>query len=188
MECLRLNLDRRMRLLACVVSSHHFLENFPHVFQITLPQDCCHDAHNGSLGCRVLSVWTEAWEERAMHTLVLTRVLWKRSWFLNSGAWPFIMPDLKWLISFPAVPGTWNLEKVCLMVMWSWAVPGGQISSLQLRVGGWNGLAHLVCNFGFLEIVVGYHAVIRNTERALYTLRSFSSGNILQNWAVSQSR
>lgn len=158
-----------MRLLACVVSSifhmfsrSHFLRTA--VMMLTM----------ASLGCRVLSVWTEAWEERAMHTLVLARILRKRSWFLNSSAWPFIMPDMKWLISFPAVPGTWNLEKVCLMVMWSWAVPGGQVPILQLRVGGWNGLAHLVCNFGFLEIVVGYHAVIRNTERALYTLHSFS--------------
>lgn len=36
---------------------------------------------------------------------------------------------------------------------------------------------------GFLEIGVDSHAIVRsNTERALYTALSFSSGNILQNY------
>lgn len=46
-ECLQTEFRLPDETSGLRVGSPHFLETFPHVFQITLPQDCCHDAHTG---------------------------------------------------------------------------------------------------------------------------------------------
>lgn len=50
MECLQTEFRLPDETSGLRGGSNYFPETFPHVFQITLPQDCCHHAHTGQLG------------------------------------------------------------------------------------------------------------------------------------------